>query len=144
MRYILIVKGSRYSEASLKTSREHRDAMAAYNELLARAGVLLAAEGLQPSSSGMRITYPVHGGMPKVTVGPFTLEKELVAGFKMIEVKSEEEAIDWAMRMPNPSGFGDGEIELRLLSEDVNLLHVSPTMALEADLRDQIDMLKKS
>ena len=144
MRYMLIVKGTRYSEAGVKISTELMDAMTAYNESLARAGVLLAAEGLKPSSSGMRITYPVLGGMPQVTVGPFAREKELVAGFTMIDVKTEEEAIEWAMRMPNPSGSGEGEIELRQLIEDVNLLQASTTMALEAGLRDQIDMLKKS
>lgn len=144
MRYMLIVKATRHTEAGVKPSRELIDAMAEYNKSLASAGVLLAAEGLQPSSSGMRITYPIHGEVPKVTVGPFAEEKELIAGFTLIHVKSEEEAIDWAKRMPNPSGCGEGQIELRPLIEDANLLQTSKTIALEADLRDQIDMFNKS
>ncbi|WP_169085764.1 YciI family protein [Paenibacillus sp. PL91] len=144
MRYMLIVKATKRSEAGVKPSRELMDAMAAYNEALAREGVLIAAEGLQPSSSGLRITYSVHGDMPEVTVGPFAEEKQLVAGFTLIDVKSEDEAIEWAKRMPNPSGWGKGEIELRQLFEDEDLLHASAMIVMESDLRDQIDMLKKS
>lgn len=144
MRYMLIVKATKRSEAGVKPSREHMDAMAAYNEALAREGVLIAAEGLQPSSIGLRITYSVHGDMPEVTVGPFAEEKQLVAGFTLIDVKSEDEAIEWAKRMPNPSGWGEGEIELRQLFEDEDLLHASTMIVMESDLRDQIDMLKKS
>jgi hypothetical protein len=144
MRYMLIVKATKHSEAGVKPSRELMDAMAAYNESLARAGVLIAAEGLQSSSSGMRLTFSLQGEMPKVTVGPFAEEQQLVAGFTLIDVKSEDEAIEWAKRMPNPSGWGQGEIELRQLFDNENLLHASTTTALESDLRDQIDMLKKS
>ncbi|OBZ11072.1 MULTISPECIES: YciI family protein [Bacillales] len=143
MRYMLIVKATKHSEAGVKPSREHIEAMAAYHESLARAGVLIASEGLQPSSSGLRFTYSLHGEMPVVTVGPFAREKELVAGFTLIDVKSEDEAIKWAKRMPNPSGSGQGEVELRGLLDDENLLNASATTALESDLRDQIDMLKK-
>jgi hypothetical protein len=141
---MLIVKATKHSEAGVKPSRELIAAMAAYNESLARAGVLLAAEGLQPSSSGLRLTYSLHGEMPKVTVGPFAEEKELIAGFTLIDVKSEDEAIKWAKRMPNPSGSGEGEVELRQLFDSDNLLHASTTTALESDLRDQMAMLKKS
>jgi hypothetical protein len=144
MRYMLIVKATKHSEAGVKPSRALMDAMAAYNESLARAGVLIAAEGLQSSSSGMRLTFSLQGEMPKVTVGPFADEKQLIAGFTLIDVKSEDEAIEWAKRMPNPNGWGQGEIELRQLFDNEKLLHASTTTALESDLRDQIDMLKKS
>jgi hypothetical protein len=144
MRYMLIVKATKHSEAGVKPSRQRIEEMASFNESLAEAGVLLAAEGLQPSSSGIRITYSEYGEKPKVVVGPFAEVKGLVAGFRIIDVKSEQEAIEYAMRMPNPSGSGEGEIELRLLKEDMNLLQGSKTMALEADLRDQVDILNNS
>lgn len=71
------------------------------------------AKGLHPSSNGLRISFPVPGEKPVVTEGPFTETNELVAGFILIEVKSKEEAIEWAMRMPDPQGHGEGQIELR-------------------------------
>jgi len=87
-------------------------AMGKYNEEMVKAGVMLAGDGLQPSSKGARVTFA--GGKPKVTQGPFPDPKELIAGFWMIEVKSKEEAIDWATRVP----FKDGEvIELRQVFE---------------------------
>ncbi|UVI30439.1 YciI family protein [Paenibacillus spongiae] len=144
MRYILMVKATGHSEAGVRPSREYREAMTAYKESLDKSGVLLAAEELQPSASGVRITYPAHGGKPKVTVGPFAREKELVAGYILMEVSSEEEAVEWAMRMPHPSVFSGGEVELRQLIEDANPPQAPHTRFLEADLRDQIDMLKKS
>jgi len=93
-------------------SRELIAAMGKYNEEMVKAGVMLAGDGLQPSSKGARVTFA--GGKPKVTQGPFPDPKELIAGFWMIEVKSKEEAIDWATRVP----FKDGEvIELRQVFE---------------------------
>ncbi len=93
-------------------SRELIAAMGKYNEEIVKAGVMLAGDGLQPSSKGARVTFA--GGKPKVTQGPFPDPKELIAGFWMIEVKSKEEAIDWATRVP----FKDGEvIELRQVLE---------------------------
>ncbi|GIP41308.1 hypothetical protein J31TS4_45880 [Paenibacillus sp. J31TS4] len=113
MRFMMIVKATTDSELGVKPSQELLDAMLRYNEELAKAGVLLAADGLQPSSSGIRISYPEPGGKPKVVDGPFTETKEIIAGFTLIEVESREEAIEWAMRMPDPHGGGQGEIELR-------------------------------
>lgn len=121
MRFMMIVKGTTDSEAGVKPSQELLDAMLRYNEELAKAGVLLAADGLQPSSSGIRISYPEPGGKPKVVDGPFTEAKEIIAGFTLIEVKSREEAIEWAMRMPDPHGGGQGEIELRQIFDPEEL-----------------------
>ncbi|WP_028551280.1 YciI family protein [Paenibacillus sp. UNC451MF] len=135
MRFIMIVKASGHSEAGVKPSRELNEAMRAYNDSLTKAGVLLSAERLQPSSSGLRISYPVPGGQPKVTVGPFAWEQQLVSGYTLIEVESEQEAIDWAMRMPDPQGYGAGEIELRRLFEQESLLEPKPPVT-EFDLLD--------
>jgi hypothetical protein len=90
MRFMMIVKATKHSEAGVKPTRELVEAMTAYNEDLAKAGVLLAAEGLHPSSGGIRITYPVPGDKPNVTAGPFEEEKKMVAGFTLIDVRSEE------------------------------------------------------
>jgi len=110
---MLIVKASKNSEAGHLPSKELREAMDKYNEELVKAGVRVAAKGLHPSSNGMRISFPKEGGKPIITDGPFTETKELIAGFFLIEVKSREEAIEWAMRMPDPQGYGEGQIELR-------------------------------
>lgn len=117
MRFMMIVKATQDSEAGAMPHPELLDAMSRYNEELARAGVLVAAEGLHPSSGAIRISYPEPGGKPKVIDGPFTEAKEMIAGFTLIEVTSREEAIEWAMRMPDPHGFGEGQIELRQVFE---------------------------
>ncbi|MFX3634771.1 MAG: YciI family protein [Candidatus Pristimantibacillus sp.] len=122
MRFMLIVKATTDSEAGNMPTQELFDAMQKYNEELVRAGILLAADGLQPSSSGIRISYPVSGGKPKIIDGPFTEAKELIAGYTLIEVKSKDEAIEWALRMPDPHGFGQGEIELRQVFEVEDLM----------------------
>ncbi|UUZ95201.1 YciI family protein [Paenibacillus sp. P25] len=121
MRFMMIVKATTDSEAGVMPSQEPLNAMLRYNEELAKAGVLLAADGLQPSSSGIRISYPEPGGKPKVVDGPFTEAKEIIAGFTLIEVKSREEAIEWAMRMPDPHGGGQGQIELRQIFDPEEL-----------------------
>ncbi|MFD1135976.1 YciI family protein [Paenibacillus shunpengii] len=113
MLFMLIVKASKNSEAGNLPSPELRDAMDKYNEELVKAGVRVAAKGLHPSSTGIRFSFPIEGGKPVVTDGPFTESKELIAGFILIDVKSREEAIEWAMRMPDPQGHGEGQIELR-------------------------------
>jgi hypothetical protein len=143
MRFMMIVKATKHSEAGVKPTRELVDAMTAYNEDLAKAGVLLAAERLYPSSGGLRISYSVPGGKPNVTAGPFEEAKKLVAGFTLIDVRSEEEAYEWAFRMPDPNGFGEGEIELRQVYEAAELIRDPKILAMEADLRDQIAMLNK-
>ncbi|GLI04276.1 hypothetical protein YDYSG_03060 [Paenibacillus tyrfis] len=137
MRFMMIVKATKDSEAGVMPSQELVDAMMKYNEELVKAGVLLAAEGLHASSNGIRISYPEPGGKPKVVDGPFTESKELIAGFTLIEVKSREEAIEWAMRMPDPHGNGEGVIELRQVIETTELTEDPDSLALHAMIREQ-------
>jgi hypothetical protein len=116
MRFMIIVKATKDSEAGVRPAEELFAAMADYHEQLVKAGVLLDASGLQPTSKGWRIKY--SGGKRTVIDGPFTEAKELVAGYSIIQVKSREEAIEWTRRFPNPSIDGkDGEIEVRQLFE---------------------------
>src|SRR2546428_11691277 len=116
MRYMILVKASRDSEAGILPEKKLIAAMRKYNEELVKAGVLLDVEGLQPSSKGWRIKY--SGGKRTVIDGPFTEAKELVAGYTLIQVKSKEEAMEWARRYPNPAADGkEGEIEVRQLFE---------------------------
>jgi hypothetical protein len=116
MRYMIIVKGNATSEAGTPPDDALMAAMASYHEQLARAGVLLDANGLRPSSDGWRIRYA--GGKRTVVDGPFTESKELVAGYTLIQVRSRDEAIEWARRFPAPFGeTADGEIEVRPLYE---------------------------
>ena len=114
MRFMVIVKATRDSEAGILPSEELLTAMGKYNEELAKAGILLAGEGLQPSSKGARVRF----SGPKRTVidGPFAETKELIAGFWMWKVKSKDEAIEWVRRCPNPMP-GDSEIEIRQVFE---------------------------
>ncbi|MED3572661.1 YciI family protein [Cytobacillus praedii] len=114
MLFMLIVKASKNSEAGNLPSLELREAMTKYNEELVKAGVRVMAKGLHPSSNGIRLLYPKQGEKPVVTDGPFT---ETIAGFILIDVKSREEAIDWAMLMPDPQGHGEGQIEVRQVIE---------------------------
>ena len=115
MLFMIIVKASKNSEAGNLPSQELREAMTKYNEELVKAGVRIMAKGLHPSSNGIRLSYPTEGGTPVVTDGPFS--DDVVAGFILIDVKSREEAIEWAMRMPDPQGHGKGQIELRQVFE---------------------------
>ena len=114
MRFIVMVKATKDSEAGKMPSRELFEAMGKYNEELAKAGILLAGEGLQPSSKGARVRF--SGKKRTVVDGPFTETKELVAGFWLWKVKSKEEAIEWVKRCPNPMPT-DSEIEIRQLFE---------------------------
>ena len=107
MRFMMIVKASKESEAGQMPEEKVLADMAKYNEELVKAGVMLDGAGLKPSSTGSRISY--SGSKRTVTDGPFAETKELVAGFWVIQVKSKEEAIEWAKRVP----FEDGEVELR-------------------------------
>ncbi|MFC4104242.1 YciI family protein [Paenibacillus xanthanilyticus] len=118
MLFMMIIKASNHSEAGQLPSAELMEAMRQYNEELVRAGVRVAAKGLHPSSSGMRFSFVRPGEKPVVTEGPFAATNELIAGFFLIEVKSKEEAIEWAMRMPDPQGHGEGQVELRQVFED--------------------------
>ncbi|UBU17272.1 YciI family protein [Nonomuraea gerenzanensis] len=102
MKFMIVGKASAETEAGALPSQELVDDMHAYNEELTKAGVLLAAEGLYSSSYGAQIAY--SGGKASVIDGPFTEAKELIAGFWLIQVKSREEAIEWALRVPVPPG----------------------------------------
>jgi hypothetical protein len=117
MMFMLIVKASKTSEAGNLPSSELIEAMTKYNEELVKAGVRVMAKGLHPSSNGIRLSFPKPGEKPVVMDGPFTETKDLIAGFILIDVKSREEAIDWAMRMPDPQGHREGQIELRQVFE---------------------------
>ncbi len=116
MRFMMIVKANKDSEAGKMPSEELLTAMGKYNEELMKAGVLVDLSGLQPSSKGARIRF--SGGKQTVIDGPFAETKELIAGYWIIKVKSREEAIAWAKRAPAPFGEGkDGEIEIRQFFE---------------------------
>ncbi|WP_152402009.1 YciI family protein [Paenibacillus cellulositrophicus] len=144
MRFMMIVKATTDSEAGVLPSPELLEAMHRYNEELARAGVLLGGDGLHPSSSAIRISYPEPGGKPKVVDGPFTEAKEMIAGYTLIEVKSREEAIEWALRMPDPHGFGQGQIELRQVFEVEDLTDNPEAIAKENALRQQLEEQRKA
>jgi hypothetical protein len=113
---MMIVKANKDSEAGVMPDEKLIAAMTKYNEELTKAGVLLDLAGLQPSSKGARIKF--SGGKRTVIDGPFAETKELIAGYWLIQVKSKEEALEWARRVPAPHGEGaEGEIELRQLFE---------------------------
>ena len=112
MRFMAIVKANKDSEAGVMPSKELLAAMGKFNEEMVKAGVLLAAEGLKPSSKGARVKF--SGDKRTVVDGPFTESKELIAGFWLLQVKSKEEAIEWASRCP----ASDNEIiEIRQVQE---------------------------
>jgi hypothetical protein len=111
MRFMMLVKADRNSEAGVMPDEKLLAEMGKYNEQLVKAGVMLAGDGLQPSSKGARVRF--SGGKPTATDGPFAETKELVAGYWMIQVKSKQEAVEWAKRVP----FDDGEIEIRQVFE---------------------------
>ena len=127
MRFMIIVKATKDSEAGVMPGEQLIATMAAYHEELAKAGALLDASGLQPSSKGFRIRY--SGNERTVIDGPFTETKEVIAGYSIIQVKSREEALAWAKRFPNPAIDGkEGEIEVRQLFE---LEDFGPSEAIE-------------
>ena len=115
MRFMVIVKANKDSEAGVLPEEKLLREMGNYNEELSKAGVLLAAEGLQPSSKGARVRF--SGTKRTVIDGPFSETKELIAGFWLIQVKSKEEAIEWVKRSPNPFPGAESEIEIRQVFE---------------------------
>lgn len=117
MLFMLIVKASKNSEEGNRPSETLMEAMSKYNEALVQAGVRVMAKGLHPSSNAIRISFPVEGKPPVMTEGPFKEPNNVMAGFILIEVDSKEEAIQWALQMPDPQGFGEGQIELRQVFE---------------------------
>ncbi len=114
MRFMVIVKANKDSEAGVLPSAELLAAMGQYNEELAKAGVLLAAEGLHPSAKGVRVRF--SGQKRTVIDGPFTETKELIAGFWLMQARSKEEVIEWVKRAPSPSP-GEPEVEIRQVFE---------------------------
>jgi hypothetical protein len=112
---MIIVKASQDSEAGIMPSTELLTAMGNYNEELAKAGILLAGEGLHPSSKGARVRF--SGDKRSVIDGPFAETKELIAGYWLWQVKSKEEAIEWVKRCPNPMPGTEAEIEIRQVFE---------------------------
>ena len=114
MRFMMIVKANKDSEAGVMPSNELIAAMTKYNEQMANAGILVDLSGLQPSSKGARVKF--SGNEVTVVDGPFAETKELIAGYWVINVKSRQEAIEWAKRCPNPHG-SSGEVEVRQFFE---------------------------
>lgn len=115
MRFMIIRKADKKTEARVMPSTELLAAMGKYMEEMGKAGILLGGEGLQPSAQGVRVTFA--NGKPRVTDGPFAETKELIAGYCLIQVKSKEEAIEWVKRWPALDGDGNVELEIRPLFE---------------------------
>jgi hypothetical protein len=115
MRFMILIKANKDSEAGVLPDEKFLAEMGKYNEELVKAGVMLAGEGLHPSSKGVRVRF--SGGKPTVIDGPFAETKELIAGFWLWQVKSKEEAIEWVKRCPKPEGAEEGEIEIRQVFE---------------------------
>jgi hypothetical protein len=137
MRFMIIVKASPASEAGKMPSEKLLTEMGKFNEELVKAGVMLAGEGLHPSSKGARVRF--SGTKRTVVDGPFAETKELIAGFWLIQVKSKEEAIEWVKRCPNPME-GDSEIEIRQVfeAEDFGAEFTPELRAQEEQLRAAI------
>jgi hypothetical protein len=142
MRFMVIVKANEESESGAMPSAEMLEEMGRYNAELVKAGVMLAGEGLHPSSKGARVRF--SGDKRSVVDGPFAETKELVAGFWLWQCKSMEEAIEWARRCPNPTGE-ESVLEIRQVVEDEEFADVDPEAAArEAALRQQLADRQKS
>lgn len=135
MRVMVIVKASADSEAGVMPKTEMLEAMGKYNEELVNAGIMLAGDGLHPSSKGKRVRF--SGTERTVVDGPFAETKELIAGFWMWQVKSMDEAVEWARRCPNPMNDG-GELELRPVFEAEDFGE-----QLTPELREQEDRIRE-
>jgi hypothetical protein len=137
MRFMVMVKATKESEAGVMPDQKLLAAMGKFNEDLAKAGILLAGEGLQPSSKGARVRF--SGAKRTVVDGPFAESKELIAGFWLWQVKSKEEAIEWVRRCPNPFPTGESEIEIRQVfeAEDFGAELTPELRAQEERLRSQ-------
>ena len=144
MRLMIIVKATKDSEAGVMPDEKLLADMGNYNEELAKAGVLLAGEGLQPSSKGARVKF--SGSKRTVVDGPFAETKELIAGFWLWQVKSKEEAIEWVRRCPNPFPGTESEIEIRQVfeAEDFGAEFTPELREQEERLRAQSEKLKKA
>ncbi len=142
MRFMVIVKATKDSEAGVMPSEQLLTAMTKYNEDLAKAGIMLAGEGLHPSSKGARVRF--SGPKREVIDGPFAETKELIAGYWIWQVRSREEAIEWVKRCPNPMP-GDSEIEIRQIfdADDFGAEFTPELREREARLAAQIEQNKK-
>src|SRR5262245_4092678 len=132
MRFMIIVKASKESEAGILPTEKELAEMGKFNEEMIKAGVMLAGEGLQASSKGARVRYT--GGKPAVIDGPFSETKELIAGFWIIQAKNKAEAVEWARRAP----FVDGEVEVRQVFELEDFGPKSDAIDLHAKHREQL------
>jgi hypothetical protein len=143
MRFMIIVKATKDSEAGVMPSEKLLTEMGKFNEELVKAGIMLAGEGLQPSSKGARVRF--SGDKRTVIDGPFAETKELIAGFWLWQVKSKEEAIEWVKRCPNPMK-GESEIEIRQVfeAEDFGAEFTPELREQEERLRAQSEQLKKA
>jgi len=142
MRFMVMVKATKETEAGVLPDEKMLTEMGNFNEELVKAGIMLEGEGLQPSSKGARIRF--SGDKRTVIDGPFTEAKELIAGFWMWQVRSREEAIEWAKRCPNPTG-AEGELELRQVFEadDLGEGFTPELREKEEQLRAEAEKLKK-
>ena len=135
MRFMVLVKATKDSEAGVMPTEKMLADMGKFNDELIKAGVMLAGEGLQPSSKGARIRF--RNGTPTVTDGPFTEAKELVAGYSIFNVASKDEAIAWLKRWPTLDGDGNVELELRQIYEAEDFGEFAPEIReYEARLRE--------
>jgi hypothetical protein len=135
MRFMILIKANKDSEAGTMPSQELLADMGKFNEELVKAGVMLAGEGLHPSSKGARVRF--SGDKRIVTDGPFAETKELIAGFWMWQCKSKQDAIDWVKRCPNPMPNTESEIEIRQVFEAADFgAEFTP------ELREQEDRLR--
>lgn len=141
MRFMIIVKATQDSEAGIMPSEEMLTAMGAYNEQLVKAGIMLAGDGLHPSSKGARIRF--SGAKRAVVDGPFAETKELIAGFWIWQCKSMEEAVEWVKRCPNPM-LGDSEIEIRRIFEAEDFGEAFTPELREQEERIRAEAAKKS
>jgi hypothetical protein len=140
MRFMILIKATKNSETGVMPSPELLAEMGKYNEELMKAGVLLAGEGLHPSSKGARVK--LAGGKRTVIDGPFAETKELIAGFWIWQVKSKEEAIEWVKRCPDPMPGEESEIEIRQVFSDEDFAPSDPTGELiekERQLRERLE-----
>ena len=144
MRFMVIVKATKNSEAAVMPSEKLLADMGKFNEELVKAGVMLAGEGLHPSSKGARVRF--SGGKRTVIDGPFAETKELIAGYWLWQVKSKQEAIDWVKRCPDPMPGEEAEIEIRQVFEadDFGAEFTPELREQEERLRKQADQLAKS
>lgn len=142
MRFMIIVKATKDSEAGVLPDEKLLTEMGKFNEELVKAGVMLAGEGLQPSSKGARVRF--SGSKRTVVDGPFAETKELIAGYWLWQVRSKEEAIEWVKRCPNPMLGEDSEIEIRQVfeAEDFGAEFTPELREQEERLRAQIDKKK--